>query len=248
MEKVLTSVLSIFVCFTASLCQISEPPRAKLVRSAFTGGDFLHVIEEAALDLKEYAGEPGGIAAVRVCTKEPLPVALTTATANPFIMVEYLEHYGFTRERISFLRAEDCGNNSAIAVTEFWAIPKGAALPPSVESIKSSQARLEVVRSEDTIKSLRSYRIALRQLISKLRAKPEAAGVVVGSYNENRSLILEKNLRVARRVLEQSGLSRDRYFVRLMPPSGVRSDDKSAPEPKYPNLFVVEIAGAAKQK
>jgi hypothetical protein len=239
-------VVGIFLSFAIlSQGQESRQAQAKLVRSPFAGGDFLHVIQEAALDLKEYASEPGDTVAVRVCSKEPMPVALSTATANPFIMLEYLEHYGFSRERILFLRAEDClGNNSAIAVTEFWAIPKGAAPPPSVESIKSSQARLEVVRTEDTIKSLKSYRAALRQLIAKLRAKPEAAGVVVGSYNENPSPTLDKNLRVARRVWEQSGLSGDRYFVRLIPPSGLRSDDPSEREPKYPDLFVVEVAKA----
>src|SRR5438067_273686 len=137
MKKILVIVIVLFVCSVTSVSQKSGPPKAKLIRSAFTGGDFLHVIEEAALDLKEYASEPGDMAAVRVCSKEPLPLALTIATASPFIMVEYLEHYGLSRERILFLRAEDCsGNNPEIAVTEFWAIPKGATPPTSVESIK----------------------------------------------------------------------------------------------------------------
>jgi hypothetical protein len=168
-------------------------------------------------------------------------VALSTAAASPFVLLEYLEHYGFSREHILLLRSEDClGANPAIAVTEFWAIPKGATPPPSVESTRSNEARLEVVRTEDTIKSGKTYRAALRQLIVKLRAKPEAVGVVVDSYYENPSPILEKNLHLARRVMEQSGLSAGRYFVRLMPRSGVRSDHPSEPETKYPNLFVVE--------
>lgn len=245
MKKML-SVVSL-LCFSAALlaAQESVKPKAKLVRSPFVGGDFLHVIEESALDLKEYANGPADMVAIRVCSKEPLAVALSTATASPFIMLDYLEHYGFSRDRILFLRAEDClVNNPAIAVTEFWAIPKGATPPSSAESIKSSQARLEVVRTEDTIKSGKTYRAALRQLIAKLLAKPEAAGVVVGSSNENPSPTLAKNLRVARKALKQSGLSGDRYFVRLTPPNGVASAHPSDPEPKYPDLFVVEIAKA----
>ncbi len=169
MKKIVSVVCLLFFSGALLVAQETVKPKARLVRPAFTGGDFLHVIEEAAIDIKEYAGGPGGAAAVRVCTKEPLPVALTTATANPFIMIDYLEHYGFSREHILFLRAEDCsGKNPAIVMTEFWAIPKGATPPPSVESIRSSQARLEVVRTEDTIKSARDYRAALRQLYPDL--------------------------------------------------------------------------------
>lgn len=237
-------VLGLLLCFaTLSQGQESKQPEAKLVRSPFAGGDVVHVIQEAALDLKEYASGSGDMVAIRLCSKEPMPVALSTAAASPFIMLEYLEHYGFSQERVLLLRSEDClGDNSAIAVTEFWAVPKGATPPPSVESIKSSQARLEVVRTEDTIKNAKGYRAALQQLIAKLRAKPEAAGVVVGTYYENPSPALEQNLRKAQKVLEQNGLSANRFYVRVQPLLGERADDE--PQPKYPSLFVVEVAKA----
>jgi len=237
-------VLGLFLYFTTlSLGQESKQPEAKLVRSPFAGGDVIHVIQEAALDLKEYASGADDMVAVRVCSKEPLPVALSIAAASPFIMLEYLEHYGFSRERVLLLRSESClGDNSAIAMTEFWAIPKGAVPPPSVESIKSSQAQLEVVRTEDTIKSAKGYGAALQKLIAKLRAKPESTGVVVGSYYEKPSLALERSLRKAQRALEQNGLSADRFYVRATPLLGERADND--PEPKYPSLFVVEVAKA----
>lgn len=223
--------------------QESKQPEAKLVRSPFAGGDVMQVIQEAALDLKEYASGSGDMVAIRLCSKEPMPVALSTAAASPFIMLEYLEHYGFSRERVLLLRSEDClGDNPAIAVTEFWAIPKGAAPPQSVESIRSNQAQLEVVRTEDTIKGPKGYRAALQQLIAKLRAKPEAAGVIVGAYYENPSPALEQNLRKAQRVLEQNGLSANRFYVRATPLLGERAENE--PHPKYPSLFVVEVAKA----
>lgn len=235
------AVLALFLCFiTLSAGQESKQPEAKLVRNPFAGGDVLHVIQEAALDLKEYASGTGDMIAIRVCSKEPMPVALSIASASPFIMLEYLEHYGFSRERILFLRSEDCiGDNLAIAVTEFWAIPKGAAPPPSVESINSSRVKLEVVRTEDTIKNARGYRVALQELSTKLRAKPKATGVVVGSYYGQLSPILDQNLQKAQRVLEQNGVSSDRFYVRATPLLGERGDD---PEPKYPSMFVVEVA------
>lgn len=241
MNKILVVALVIGLSFTAPLLgQEGGRPEAKLVRSPFAGGDVQHVIQEAALDLKEYASGSEDMVAVRVCSREPMPVALSIATASPFIMLEYLEHYGFSQERILLLRSEDClGDDPAIAVTEFWAIPKGAAPPPSTESIKSSQAQLEVVRTEDTIKSAKGYRAALQQLTAKLRAKPEAAGVIVGSYYEKPSSVLERNLRKAQRSLEQNGLSVDRFYVRAKPLLGERVDGET--EPKYPNLFIVEV-------
>ncbi len=237
-------VLWLLLCFTALLLgQESKQREARLVRSPFAGGDVMHVIQEAALDLKEHASGAGDMAAIRLCSKEPMPVALSTAAASPFIMLEYLEHHGFSRERVLLLRSEEClGANPAIAITEFWAIPKGATPPPSVESISSSQARLEVVRTEDMIKNAKGYRAALHQLIAKLRAKPEAAGVIVGAYYETPSPALEQNLRKAQRMLERNGLSAERFYVRVKPLLGERPDDE--PQPKYPSLFVVEVAKA----
>ncbi len=236
-------VLTSLLCFAIlSQGQESKQPEAKLVRSPFIGGDVMHVIQEAALDLKGYASGSDDMVAIRVCTKEPLAVALSIATASPFIMLEYLEHYGFSRERVLLLRSEDClGNNPTIAVTEFWAIPTGAAPPSSVESIRSSQAQLEVVRTEDTIKSAKGYRAALQQLTAKLRARPEAAGVVVGTYYEHPSPALEQNLRKAQRVLKQNGLPEDRFYVRATPLLGEQAEE---PKSKYPSLFVVEVAKA----
>src|SRR6266550_4366278 len=44
-----------------------------------------------------------------VCAKEPLPFALATAGANPFHVAELLiGGYGYTAERVIFLRSEDC--------------------------------------------------------------------------------------------------------------------------------------------
>lgn len=241
MKKAKAIILGLLLCSGTVLPgQQRKQPEAKLVRSPFVGGDVMHVIQESALDLKEYASGPDDMVAVRVCSKEPLAVALSIATASPFIMLEYLEHYGFSRERVLFMRSEDClGDNPAIAVTEFWAIPKGAAPPPSVEAIRSSQTQLEVVRTEDTIKSARGYQAALQQLIAKLRAKPEAEGVVVGLYYKNPSPALERNLRKAQRVLEQKGLPADRFYIRATPLLSEQADNE--PETKYPSLFVVEL-------
>lgn len=241
MKKLAGAVFCVFFCFSSSSWgQENRTPQARLVRSPFAGGDVLHAIQEAALDLKEYASGVDNTIAIRVCSREPMPVALSIAAANPFIMLEYLEHYGFQRERVLLLRAEDClSDNPAVAVTEFWAIPRGAAPPPSVESITSNQARLEVIRTEDRIESVEDYFVALRQLIVRLRAGPKATGVIVGIYHEQPSSALLESLQQAQRLLRQSGLSPTRFYVRAIASSRVRQH--SEPEPRYPSIFIVEI-------
>jgi|SRR5947209_3676528 len=242
MKKVTAAALGFFFCLSNVLLgQENVQPKSKLVHTPFAGGDFLHVIQEAALDLKEYAGAKDRVA-IRVCSKEPMPVALVTATASPFIMLEYLEHYGFTQERILYLRSEDClGNNPAIPITQFWAIPEGASAPSSVESIKSSQAKLDVIRTEDTIKDIADYRAALQEFILKLRSRPGAVGVVIGSYYNSPSFALQERLRESQILLKQNQLTSNRVFVRVAPLTGMRSDELSELEPDYPSLFLIEI-------
>lgn len=232
---------AVFLCFAAlSPGQGGMGPEAKLVRPPFIGGDVSHAIEEAALDLKGQASGTNDAVAIRLCSKGPMPVALATATASPFVLLEYLERYGFTRERVLFLRSEDClSNDPSVTVTEFWALPRGASPPPSADGVKASRTLIEVVRTGDMIKSATDYDTALRELAAKLHAKSEATGVIVGAYYEQTSRALQKNLRHARRILRQNGVPAGRFYVRAAPDPGVHEHGEL--EPSYPNLFVVEI-------
>jgi hypothetical protein len=210
---------------------------AKMVREPFAGGDALHAIQEVALDLKEHASGADDRVAVRVCSREKMPIALLTATTSPFVLQEFLEHYGFTPQRILFLRSGDClAQDPSIVVTEFWAIPKGAAPPASVESITADQAQVQVVKSSDTIKSANGYLAALRALAQRVSSRPEGVAVVIGSYYERPSAALERNLKKARSVLKQSNVQANRIYIHTAPVSSIRNGDER--EPAYPTLFV----------
>lgn len=221
--------------------QADKRPEAKLVRTPFVGGDAMHAIQEAALDLKGYAPGEKDAVAIRVCSKRPLPVALSTATASPFIMLSYLEHYGFSRERVLFLRSEEClSTDPSVAVTEFWALPDGAAAPSSVDAVRASEVRLEVVRTGATFKGAKDYHLALQQLADKVHGKSDASGVVVGSYFERPSRALKSNLAAAKKALKKNLSSADRFYVLAAPDPGVHEGNE--PEPNYPSLFLVEVA------
>lgn len=180
--------------------------------------------------------------AIRFCSKESLPLALSTAAASPAYLISILtDSYGYTPERILFLRSEGClGPASAVTATEFWEIPQGAALPTSVETVRSSQVRVDSLGMEGLIGNARNYKAALQKLPDRLRANPDAVGIVLGYYYKQPSRVMKRRLREVQRTLEKNGLSEDRYSVRLARWTGEYGDDD--PEPKYPRLFVVEVA------
>jgi len=126
-------------------------------------------------------------------------------------------------------------------VTEFWAIPKGADLPASVESITADQAQVQVVKVSDTIKSANGYLAALRALTQQVSSRPERVAVVIGSYYERPSAALERNLQKARRVLKQNNVQANRIYIHTAPVSSIRNGDER--EPAYPTLFVFGTFG-----
>ncbi len=241
-EKVLL-LLCLFFLSAADVCGQSIQP--SLIHR-YEKGYSLHSLEDNAAYLADSAGSDGAVV-VRVCSKERMPLALSLAAADPLIVATILKvDYDFTPERVLFLRSEDClGSDLAVAATELWAVPEGAVLPTSVESVRSDQVRLESIGTKDELgKGARDYQAATRKLIAELHEKPDAAGVVLGYYYKKPSPVMERRLREVRKLLEQSGLPQDRYCVRLAAWTGERSVDPPDPEPKYPSLFVVEVARA----
>lgn len=198
--------------------------------------------QELAIDLGINAKKSDDVVAVRFCSKESLPLALSTSAAAYGYAISILtDSYGYTPERILFLRSEDClGPEPAVTATEFWAISDGAAQPASVETVKSSQVRVDSLGMEGLIGNARSYKAALQKLPDRLRAHPEAVGIVLGYYYKQPSRVMKRRLREVQRMLKENKLSEDRYSVRLAPWTGEYGDDD--PEPKYPSLFVVEVA------
>lgn len=220
---------------------------AKLVHRCEEGCSGYDSIMERTLDLTQEGVVPAVTIAVRVCSKEPMPLALSIAAMNPFKVAKWMNDvYNYPSEHVVFLRSEAClGSNLRVAATELWIVPKGAALPASVESIKSSQAHLETVSTKGLLsKGERRYRAATQELIAKLNAKPGAVGVILGYYYKQPRPIMERRLREVCRLLAQSGLPQDRYFVRLTEWTGEYDDDD--PEPQYPSLFVIDVTKGGK--
>ena len=185
--------------------------------------------------------------AMRICSNEPLPVALLISVVNPvWIGQSFVEgiingRLFFAPERVLILRSPECPvTHPPYVPVEFWGVPKGAALPPSVESIKLCQAKLEVVALSETVKSSRAYRTALNALATKLSANPELIGVILGEYNFRPSGSLKRALKESERFLDRTGVSRQRFFVRLKP-SARYDPEYPETEPEFPDIIAVRI-------
>lgn len=246
MGQALALIFGLLLSPDASLpSQVSFRSEAKLVHRYESRCGY-SCAQELASDLGGvYGTNPNDTVAVRFCSNEPLAVALLTSAADYRYVITILQgSYGYTPARILFLRSKGClGSTRVIATTEFWVIPKGATLPPSVESRKSSQVRIDSFGMKGLIGNSRTFKVALQKLPAKLRINQEAIGVVVGYYYNQPSKAMKQRIVAAQKILERSRVPPDRYFVRLTPWTGEQAVDPPDPESNYPSVFVVEIEG-----
>jgi hypothetical protein len=244
----------LIVCFLLSIPillsdQESSQPKAVASRRLVRRGEMYHPLQEIYLDLEGSAGNPGDMIAMRICSREPLPLAMFLAVVSPIGRGEMIAKEGlngkvfFTRDRIIILRSPDCPvTHPPYVPLEFWGVPRGAALPPFVESAKLCQVRIEGVDSDEDVKNLRAYRASLKEILAKVRANPEAVAIVRGEYNVRPSASIRRALREAERFFGRSGLPQKRYFVRLKPSAYYDPEYNREPEPKYPTVVAVRIA------
>ena len=141
MRQALFLIIGLLLFSSVSLGQGSTKPEAVRMRRYERNGSGFDEITEANYELTRRLDTTNDLAVVRICSREPMPLALSIAAMNPFTVARALNQgYNFAFERILFLRSENClGSDTAVAATELWAVPKGAAPPAFVESIKSSQ-------------------------------------------------------------------------------------------------------------
>jgi hypothetical protein len=182
-------------------------------------------------------------AAIRLCSKKPLAVALATAAADPFLIANILGAFGYPPDRIMFLRSEDClSHDESKAATEVWIIPEKGRLPGNVDSFKSSQVKLIPLGRKPGRLGMRDYKTAMSKLIQRLQATPSSTGIVVGYTLGNPSPAILRRTREVRRTLERSGIPIDRYLVHLAGWPDEYSVHPPDPEARYPNVYVIELS------
>jgi hypothetical protein len=214
----------------------------KLVKRAEIGCGY-SCNQELAIDLGGVHGDqPGDVVAVRFCSKLPLPMAFATTTSPPWYVFSILtDNYRYTPERLLFLRSADCVSSQPAAATEYWVVPKGAPLPPHLEAVKPCRLVYDSLAGDESLPGERGYKSELRRLVRKLRANSNAVGVVQGFYINRPQRSLKRRMLESERFLERSGLPSGRYLVLMMHWTGEYGIDPPEPQPKYPNVFTVEV-------
>lgn len=244
--RLLTSITLMLSLAAPLLAQSDSQPKAVPSRRLVTRGEMYHPLSEIYIDLEASAGKPGDMAAMRICSKEPLPVAMYVAVVNPVaIGWRLVEGVNGTRsfppDSVMILRSPDCQvTDPPYVPVEFWGVPKGAPLPPSVESAKLCQINVEGAGPDEPVKSLRAFRAALRGILAKVNENSEAVVIVKGEYNLRPTASMRRALREAKRFFARSRLPGDRYFVRLKP-SAFYDPEYPEPEARYPDVFAVQI-------
>lgn len=233
-----------------ALAQGEAQPQAIPARRLVNREDVEHreFVDEIFRDLEASAGKPGDRVAMRICTKDPLPAALFTAIVNTLSVGEALASgirspIAYSAERVMILRSPDCPiTHPPYVPVEFWGVPRGAALPPAVESVRLCQIKVSGTSWLDrTNKNFQRYKLALKETLKEWRDDSSVIIGVYGSYYVRPSPSMVRGLREAKAFFRRHGLPLDKYFVRLKPSSSYDSNYPYS-EPRFPNLVLVRVA------
>jgi hypothetical protein len=217
--------------------QEAGPPQAFQSRTLSGGcGDCVQDPSEAFIDLR--AAGPRGLAAFRICTGEPFPVALFVAR-EPWLLATTMNEWypDFSADRILILRSNECTRPMLRAQTETWGVPPGAQIPAFVEGVRLSDLRVVDVwanrpRTEVT------FGLALAESTETIRSARSAFLVVRGYYWRRPSAAMRANLALARGLIDKH--CPDRGYVRLM--HSLNEWWGSEPGRRtYPDIYIVHL-------
>jgi hypothetical protein len=253
MSKMLLFVLVLTLLWSSSQANGQQPtaaPQARLLSAIGNeGGDLLNMLYKVGLEVQAKFDPKEDTFAIRVCSNDPLPLALPTAAGAPFLTTIKLEKLGIPKSRIYYLRQNTkCAiPANGYALTEYWLVPKGAELPEHVEARSAANLlgqqfthwggvetgdRLEVGETE--LLTPQSYAAILEKIVALLKENKNAIAVIQVRYYKRSSPELDKTLADTQNYLRNNGISPYRVHTKRI----YWGPSPSAPE-KYPNLFVV---------
>jgi len=221
------------------------------LEARYESGASYHQLTEDAFRIAGLKSSNRDVIAVRVCSSEPLLSAIANGLPTPFIIADtFVNRYAYVPEKVFFIRSEDCpsSKSSSTPAVEVWAVPKGAALPPRIETLTFNQIRVVSLGKIAENRGARDYRTAVRKLIDGLKKTHGSIGVVVGYYLERPSRMLRRRLKESSALLQHSGLPPNRYMVRQQGWYDEVSVNPPDTEPQYPDVFLIEMTGAGNTK
>jgi hypothetical protein len=253
MRKTIYWGLLLIMWCTVVVGQTEKDKPSLLARLDPRGEDVLNEIYKLGLVVKSDFDLKEDTIAVRVCSDDPLPVALSMAKGLPFVTTVKLEKLGIPKSRIYYLRqSRGCRlwpNNYAL--TEYWLIPRNAEFPEFDQAVGASclsgyqLTNADSLTKEewfevDTLEQVtpQSYALVLDKVLKQLKQNKSAVTIVrVPYYRLSPTVELKTRLRQTLHYLKVNGISNHRVYVRRIY-SGSRPPFHSD-EPKYPDIFLV---------
>lgn len=191
---------------------------------------------------------------LRVCSNDPMLVALSMSKSEPFLTTSMLEKHGIPKSSVIYLRQNKTCKPllKNYASTDFWIVPKSAELPEFIEARKASNisgnqlTRAGFLQEEKLVKAIssgmvsltpQSYKAVIEKIVDFLESSKSAVVVIrVPFYRFSSAVELNRNVRETQRYLRGRGIAQHRIYVKK-----IYSGSSFAPEdePKYPDVLVV---------
>jgi hypothetical protein len=246
-------ILSLALC--APHAAQTDGARPRLLR-AFdaSGGDVLNGIYKLGLELGPTFRPGGDAVAIRVCSADPMPVALAAAKGDPFQTTLKLSKVGIPKASMYYLRQErNCPLvRDNYARTEYWLVPADAGLPEFAEARRASAlsgyqlTRADYLLPEEVLEvsekgldklTPQSYSAVLERVAGLLRDNKSAVVVLqVPYYRSTPTPELTRRVAATRAFLSGRQVAAHRIYVKR-----IYAADRATPEDKalYPDITVV---------
>jgi hypothetical protein len=200
-------------------------PQAPTLLVALTekSEDPWEVIDNLGLRVRSELISEKSFLAIRICSTDPLPVAVATARGLPFVAAELFSRIGIPKSSIVYLREDGvCAPTFKGSRTEYWLVPRNAEFPSFVELQYATGLSFEVLAERDLYRGNRqatidrsawqqlnekSYQSVLNDLMSKL-VENRNCSAVIAFFNDRRTRDINERKKIAaiRAMLTSNGI------------------------------------------
>ena len=182
---------------------------------------------------------------LRICSSQPLPVALAAAAYDPLWVAQKIRH---DTEHVVLLRTspEDCYRASGEGTIEVWFAENADAIPKFRESYKASDLSMQtVVSRDDWFNGLITEAVTPANFLEIMKeisavANSDRCSFIVFQVSKNPNSTRTTNLRSAQSQLIANGIPKDRMVVLFW--NDVNAENSS----RFPDITIVGNAMKAR--
>ena len=207
--------------------------------------DFIHenITGYIYLRYKDYKDIDKPRVAIRLCSTEPIQLALVKSALSLPAVLETFAILGYPNEKIVVLKSKDCiSKYTEVTTAEVWTIFPNFELPSYDEKYLPNE--IDITRIGDWMGmeylGNPNYIQNTYKVVEELEKDKSAIGVVLGVYRKNPKDINKKFSRI-NKLLKNSGLDNSRYIFQVFRWRQELSLDPLEKGHIYPAFFVVKI-------